>query len=117
LKRPEGFTKGDFGGKANLWDAFSAYPELALLMDRLKSRTISSEGVESPKSLFCVWRQCLYVGNIGVIGVKILALDSDKAPNKNHRPASMGGACWSERWQGHLIPVKGRAGVVLSIYS
>jgi hypothetical protein len=37
--------------------------------------------------------------------------------NENHRPASMGGACWSERWQGHLIPVKGRAGVAISIYS
>ncbi|NWG34077.1 MAG: hypothetical protein HXY42_06510 [Chloroflexi bacterium] len=30
MKRPEGFKKGDFGGKANLRDAFSAYPELTL---------------------------------------------------------------------------------------
>jgi len=30
VKYPEGFAKGNVGGKANLRDAFSAYPELTL---------------------------------------------------------------------------------------
>jgi hypothetical protein len=31
MQRPEGFTKGNFGGKANRRGAFSAYPELTLI--------------------------------------------------------------------------------------